>query len=68
MGFTPFRGGGYFGMTNFEIILAIVNTPVLVGIFIWIIKVEVRLTKIETRCQVRKRLEICDSEGNNYAD
>jgi len=49
-------------MTTFEIILAIVNTPILAGIFVWIIKVEVRLTKIETKCKVRRHLEICDSE------
>ena len=52
-------------MTNFEIVLAIVNTPILAGIFVWIIKVEVRLTKIETRCRIRKENRICDSEGND---
>jgi len=49
-------------MTPFEIIIAIVNTPLLIGVLVWIIKVETRLAKIETTCIMRNR--VCDAEVN----
>jgi hypothetical protein len=39
-------------MTVAEIVL-IANSPLLAGIFVWIIKVEIRLTEIQTTCRLK---------------
>ena len=43
-----------------ELILVIINTPLLSGVLVWIIKVEKRLSVIETTCKLRNA--ICSEE------
>jgi hypothetical protein len=40
------------------------NSPVLAGIFLWIIKIEKQLTKIETTCKDRKKRQLCIDEND----
>jgi hypothetical protein len=41
----------------------IFNSPILAGIFMWIVKIEKQLTKIETTCKSRKRDRQCEDEN-----
>jgi hypothetical protein len=63
MGNSTPSGRGYSGMNLTELAL-LFNSPVLAGIFWWIIKIEKQLTKIETTCKDRKKRQLCIDEND----
>lgn len=56
-------GGREYISMNITEILAIIDAPIFAGILFWIVKVEVRLMRIETTCSMNRKQMVCDAEG-----